>query len=426
MSVLSAFKIVVNLLHYTVTVNQLTLRGVAVRISFNRMEWAGAVGDLGALLPLAFAMIMVNGLSATGLFFSVGLFYLIGGTYYRVPIAVQPMKVVSAYAIAQSLSPTVITGSGFIIAALMLFLGLSGLVKKAARLIPLPVIRGVQVSTGILLLLKGLYLAAGTSSLQAAQGKVEPFLAFQSIGPLPLSAFFGIIFGFITFKLINNKRLPAGLVVVGCGAVLGGSLGAWQGLADLSFGFHIPQFLPFGFPTADDFSFALLALVLPQIPMTLGNAVIANRDLSYEYFGDEGRRVTDRALCISMGIANAFAAFVGGMPLCHGAGGLAAHYRFGARTCGSNLIIGGLFVLLAVGFGAGSVKVLQLIPMGVLGVLLVFAGVQLILAMRDMTARSARTVIAVMLGITLASNLAWAFGAGILLSVIFSRFKVSQ
>lgn len=390
------------------------------------MEWAGAVGDLGALLPLAFAMIMVNGLSATGLFFSVGLFYIIGGTYYRVPIAVQPMKVVSAYAIAQSLSPAVITGAGYIIAVFMFFLGASGLVKKAAQLIPLPVIRGVQVSTGMLLVLKGVYLVAGISALQTAQGKVEPFLSFQSLGPIPLSVLFGVIFGIVTLKFINNKRLPAGLVVVGSGAVLGGLLGAWQGLADISFGFHLPQFMPFGFPTADDFSFALLALVLPQIPMTLGNAVIANRDLSYEYFGTESRRVTDRALCISMGIANGFAALLGGMPLCHGAGGLAAHYRFGARTCGANLIIGGSFLLLAIGFGAGSVKVLQLIPMGVLGVLLIFAGAQLVLAMRDMTARTAQAVIVFMLVITFVSNLAWAFGAGILLSIIFSRIKVSQ
>ena len=395
-----------------------------MRIRFNRMEWAGSVGDLGAMLPLAFAMIMVNGLSATGLFLTVGMFYLIGGMYYRVPIAVQPMKVISAYAIAQSLSPAVISASGMIIAVFLFFLGASGLVNKASRLIPLPVIRGVQVSTGILLLLKGVYLAAGTSSLQETLGKVEPFLSYQALGPIPLSVVFGIVFGIVTLKLINNKRVPAGLVVVGFGALLGGLLGAWRGLADLSLGFHLPQLLPFGFPSGEEFSFALLALVLPQIPMTLGNAVIANRDLSYEYFGDEGRRVTDRALCISMGLANGFAALVGGMPVCHGAGGLAAHYRFGARTCGSNLIIGVLFVLLAIGFGSQSLKVLQLIPMGVLGVLLVFAGLQLILAVRDMTARSAQVVIVLMLAITLASNLAWAFGAGILLSLSLIKFKV--
>lgn len=395
-----------------------------MRISFNRMEWAGSVGDLGALLPLAFAMIMMNGLSATGLFLTVGLFYLLGGLYYRVPIAVQPMKVVAAYAIAQGLTPGVITASGMMISVLLLFLGLSGVVKKASKAIALPVIRGVQMSTGVLLLIKGAALVAGSSSFQAVRGSAEPFLSFHNLGPVPLSAVIGVFFAAITIMLYNNKRYPAGLVVVGCGAVLGLLLGAWKGIAGLSPGVNLPELLPFGFPSGVDFSFALLAVVLPQIPMTLGNAVIANKDLSFEYFGDESRRVTDRALCVSMGLANAFSAFVGGMPVCHGAGGLAAHYRFGARTNGANLIIGSLFVLLALAFGSDSIKVLQLIPMGVLGVLLFFSGAQLAMTVKDMRSRSALFIIIVMLGITLAFNLAWAFGAGILLSVVFKRFEV--
>jgi len=394
-----------------------------VRISFNRMEWAGSVGDLGALLPLAFAMIMINGLSATGLFLTVGLFYVIGGMYYRVPIAVQPMKVVAAYAIAQSLSPGVITASGMIISVLLLLLGITGAVNQAARVIPLPVIRGVQLSTGVLLLIKGVSLVIGTSGFQTLRGAVEPFLALQSIGGISLSLIIGVFFGIITLFLINSKRFPAGLVVVGSGAVLGMSLGAWRGLAQLSPGVHFPQFLPFGFPSGEEFSFALLVLVLPQVPMTLGNAVIANRNLSFEYFGKEGRRVTDRALCISMGLANAFSAFVGGMPVCHGAGGLAAHYRFGARTNGANLIIGGLFVILAVVLGTGSITVLQLIPMGVLGVLLMFSGSQLALTVRDMRSVANGSVVLVMLVITLLTNLAWAFGAGIILSLLLRKFN---
>lgn len=394
-----------------------------MRISFNRMEWAGSVGDLGALLPLAFAMIMINGLSATGLFLTVGLFYVIGGMYYRVPIAVQPMKVVAAYAIAQALSPGVITAAGMTISVLLLFLGITGAVNQAARLIPLPVIRGVQLSTGVLLLLKGVYLVLGNSGFQTLRNAVEPFLAFQNIGPLPLSLVIGVVFGVITLFLINSRRFPAGLVVVGSGAVLGIFLGAWKGFADLSLGLHLPELLPFGFPSGEEFSFAMLALVLPQIPMTLGNAVIANRNLSFEYFGNEGRRVTDRALCVSMGLANAFSAFVGGMPVCHGAGGLAAHYRFGARTNGANLIIGGLFITLAVAFGTDSIKVLQLIPMGVLGVLLMFSGSQLALTVRDMRSVANLSVVTVMLGITLLTNLAWAFGAGIILSLLLRKLN---
>ncbi len=396
-----------------------------LRMRFNRMEWAGSVGDLGTLLPLAFAMIMINGLSATGLFLSIGLLYLLGGLYYRVPIAVQPMKVVSAYAIAQALSPQIVTASGIWMAVFLLGLGLTGLVDFVSKIVPRPVIRGVQLTTGILLLSKGVQMVVGISGFQAMRDSVEPYLSVQSLGPIPMSLAIGAIFLIITLLLLNSKRLPAGLVAVIFGAVVGSLLGAWQELTHLSPGFHLPELLPFGIPTGGDFSFALLVLVLPQVPMTMGNAVIANRDLSHEYFGPESRKVTDRALCISMGCANIFAALVGGMPLCHGAGGLAAHYRFGARTGGSNCIIGGTFLLLALLFGTGSINVLHLLPMGVLGVLLFFSGAQLALSIRDVESRTDLFIIIVMLGIALPTNLAWAFGVGIALHHLLDRGNIA-
>jgi len=396
-----------------------------MRMSFNRMEWAGSVGDLGTLLPLAFAMIMINGLSATGLFLSIGLLYVLGGLYFRVPIAVQPMKVISAYAIAQALSPSVITASGMLMAAFLLVLGITGLVDYVAKIVPKSVIRGVQLTTGVLLLSKGVQMVVGVSGFQAMRQGVEPFLAVQSVGPVPMSLAIGAVFLLITLALLGSKRFPAGLVVVILGAVVGTGFGAWRELHGVVAGFYMPQFMPFGMPTGIDFSFALLVLVLPQVPMTMGNAVIANRDLSFEYFGKEGRRVTDRALCISMGLANAFSAVVGGMPICHGAGGLAAHYRFGARTCGSNIIIGGVFVLLALLLGPASVNALHLLPMGVLGVLLFFSGTQLALTIMDVDSRTDLFIIVVMLGIALPTNLAWAFGVGIVLHHIFRIGKIS-
>jgi MFS superfamily sulfate permease-like transporter len=389
------------------------------------MEWAGSVGDLGTLLPLAFAMIMINGLSPTGLFLTVGLMYILGGFYYRVPIAVQPMKVVAAYGIGMALEPSVISASGMLLAAMLLFLGATKLVGVVAKVVPKAVIRGVQMTTGVLLLSKGVQMIVGTSSFQQLRGGVEPFLSVQSVGPVPMSLIIGVVFIGVTFFLLNSKRFPAGLVVVVFGSLVGMTFGAWRELTSLPFGFHLPEILPFGFPTGLDFSYALLALVLPQIPMTMGNAVVANRDLSFEYFGGESRRVTDRALCISMGIANVFSALVGGMPVCHGAGGLAAHYRFGARTNGSNLIIGGAFVLLALGLGVGAVNVLYLLPMGVLGVLLFFSGAQLAMTIMDVESRMDLFVIVVMLGITMTTNLAWAFGAGIILYYAFRKGGVT-
>ncbi|MEZ7197977.1 putative sulfate/molybdate transporter [Pseudodesulfovibrio karagichevae] len=396
-----------------------------MRLSFNRMEWAGSMGDLGTLLPLAFGMIMINGLSATGLFLTVGLMYLVAGVYYRVPIAVQPMKVVSAYAIGLALSPQMITASGILLAVVLLFLGTTGLVDRVARLVPKPVIRGVQLSTGILLLSKGVFLIVGKNPLQLMDGVPEPFLMVQSIGPVSMSIISGVLFGLIALLLLRSRRFPAGLVVVASGAVFGTLFGAWRELVGIHVGLHLPEILPFGIPTLPDFSFALLALVAPQIPMTMGNAVIASRDLSFEYFGNESRRVTDRALCVSMGLANVFAALVGGMPVCHGAGGLAAHYTFGARTAGSNVIIGVLFVALAVLLGSQAINVLHLLPMGVLGMLLFFAGAQLALTIQDVQTRSGLFIMMVMLGITMASNLAWAFGVGICMTWIIEKGRIS-
>ncbi len=263
---------------------------------FDRMELAGSLGDLGTLLPLAMGMIMVNGLDATGLFACVGLLYIVGGLYYRVPIAVQPMKVISAYAIVTAATQPQITAAGWLMAAALLFLGFTGLVDTVSRLIPKPVVRGVQLSTGILLMAKGAGFVAGTSAFQQSQGMAEPFLAFQHLGPVPVGIVLGVILGAAALLLLDNRRFPAGLVVVGAGALSGLLLGAAKGLGQLSPGLHLPPILPFGFPGGVDFTFALFALVLPQLPMTIGNAVVANRDLSFEYFGDEGRRVTDRAV----------------------------------------------------------------------------------------------------------------------------------
>ena len=400
-------------------------QGEHMKIRFDRMEWAGSMGDLGTLLPLAFGMIMINGRSATGLFLTVGLMYVLAGYYYRVPVAVQPMKVVAAYGIAMALSPGVITASGMLLAAVLLILGATGLVDIVARVVPRQVIRGVQLATGVLLLSKGASLVAGTNSFQTMRGAVEPFLAVQALGPVPMSVVMGVLFGVITLFLLRNHRFPAGLVVVGLGALFGLGLGAWRELTAIQPGLHLPEILPFGLPSGMDFSYALVALVAPQIPMTMGNAVIANRDLSFEYFGTESRRVTNRALCLSMGLANVFASLVGGMPVCHGAGGLAAHYAFGARTSGSNLIIGGLFVGLAVFLGSGSVNVLHLLPMGVLGVLLFFAGTQLALTIQDVSSRSDLFIVIVMLGITLTANLAWAFGAGIGLAYLLKKGSIN-
>jgi len=214
-------------------------------------------------------------------------------------------------------------------------------------------------------------------------------------------------------------------VVVLGGVALGLALGTHEGLAKLNPGIYLPKLLPFGMPVQADFTFALFALALPQLPMTIGNAVIANADLSHEYFGDDSKKVTYRSLTISMALANLLSFLLGGMPLCHGAGGLAAHYRFGARTAGSNLMIGALFMALALFLGAQAISIVYLVPMAVLGVLLVFAGSQLALTVIDMKERKDLFVVLIMLGITLASNLAVGFIVGIAVAYALKSDKLN-
>ncbi|MBU1249226.1 MAG: putative sulfate/molybdate transporter [Proteobacteria bacterium] len=390
------------------------------RMKFDRMELAGSLGDLGTLIPLAVGMVMINGLSPTGLFLSVGLLYLLGGFYYGVPIAVQPMKVVAAYAVALALPAIQVTGSGLLLGVVLLILGLTGVVNRLSGLVPLAVVRGVQLSTGLLLLIRGVEFVAGTSGLQLAQGASEPWLILSSLPlfglSIPMSLLFGAVFLAVTLWLLDNRRFPAGLVVVLGGLLAGALLTTGEGFETLFLGLHLPLILPFGLPTGADLGFVCIALVLPQLPMTLGNAVIANRDLSNQYFPLGKQRVTDRALCVSMGLANCFSFLVGGMPLCHGAGGLAAHYRFGARTAGSNVFIGTAFLLLALLLGEGGLVAVRLLPLGVLGVLLIFAGAQLALTIIDLKDRPGLFVAVVMAAIALASNLAWGFGVGLVLA----------
>ena len=123
-------------------------------------------------------------------------------------------------------------------------------------------------------------------------------------------------------------------------------------------------------------------------------------------------------MTLSQGLANAAAFFFGGMPMCHGAGGLAAHYRFGARTAGSNITIGAIFVVLALLFGEAIVPVLRLMPLAILGVLLTFAGIQLALMIQDLTDRKDFFVVLLMLGLTLVFNLAVAFLTGIVVAYV--------
>ncbi|MFP4610914.1 MAG: putative sulfate/molybdate transporter [Thiohalophilus sp.] len=395
------------------------------RMKFDRMELAGSLGDLGTLLPIAVAMVVINGLDPLGLFLSIGVFYVAAGLYFGITVPVQPMKVIGAYAIATGMSAEQILASSFLMGVLLLIIGVTGAIDLIRKITQKAVIRGVQLATGALLIASGIKFIIGTSRLQMLQQAAEPYLTVQAIGPVPVGLVLGGIGGLFTLLLLDNRKIPAGLVIVLGGFVLGLTFGAPIEAGSIGLALALPEVLPFGFPTSADFSFALFALVLPQLPMTLGNAILAYTDLSREYFGKLSARLTNRSACVSMALANFFSFLLGGMPLCHGAGGLAAHYRFGARTAGSNLMIGLIFAALALLFGHHIVNILNLLPMSILGVLLVFAGSQLTLSIIDLDSRKDYFVATLILGVTLASNLAAGFIVGIVIAQLLRWKRLS-
>ncbi len=395
------------------------------RYRFDRMEIAGSLGDLGTLLPIAIGMILINGLSPTGMFFSIGIFYILSGMYYGITVPVQPMKVIGAYAIATAMTPSQVLASAALMGLFLLIIGGTNAITLIGKYTPKPVVRGVQVSTGTLLMAQGVKFMIGSSKFQMIRQMAEPYLTIQHIGPVAVGIVIGIVGGILTLLLLENRKFPAGLVVILGGIFLGLILGTREGFDKLNIGIYFPTLLPFGLPSGADFTFAFFALALPQLPMTLGNAVIANADLSHEYFGKDSQKVTYRSLTLSMALVNLLSFVVGGMPLCHGAGGLAAHYRFGARTAGSNLMIGILFLALAVFLGIHALSIVYLLPMAILGVLLIFAGGQLALTVIDMKKRKDLFVSLLMLGITLASNLAAGFLVGIVVAYVLKSERLN-
>jgi SulP family sulfate permease len=180
-------------------------------------------------------------------------------------------------------------------------------------------------------------------------------------------------------------------------------------------------------PGLHDYATAVVLLVLPQIPLTIGNAIIGTTDTAKTLFGEgeRTRRATNRRLSADMGLANIVTGLLAAMPMCHGAGGLAAHYRFGARTGGANIMIGAILVVIAVAFGVVGVTLLSSIPYAVLGVLLLFAGLELALLVRDVDQKRDLFVVFLIAGIGLATtNMAIAFGCGIVADRLIRWAKI--
>jgi hypothetical protein len=358
-------------------------------------ELAGGLGDSGLFVPIAVAMITLNGLNATAVFVVTGLVYAGTALYFRVPVPVQPLKAFAAAAIALHLSAETLAAGALLMAAAMAVLAAGGLADWLARRFPLVLVRGIQASVALLLAKAAVELAEKGN--------------WPGLPPLSPTLGVGMAAGACALLLACRRlSLPGSLLVLGGGAAVGLAVG---GPPELSAG---PQPIAFSVPGADAFAAALTSLVIAQLPFTFGNSVVATADAERSYFGGRARRVRPTRLAASIGIANAVAGLSGAMPLCHGAGGVTAHYKLGARTAFSTLAVGLLFVALGLGLGTSLPALLQVLAPGALAGMLVFVAIQHGVLAGQLERLDDR-LIAAGVGLTtlLAGNLAIGFAVGV-------------
>jgi len=316
------------------------------RYSYFLSELAGSAGNFGTVLPLLFAVSVSCGMNISLMLLWAAAWYIITGLYYRIPIPVEPLKAVGAIAIAESVTPHLIAASGIVMGIICLCIGFFGWMDRVRQIIPEPVIRGVQLGLALIFI------------KSAIPGFILPDIPFALISV-------GIVAGFlISTRFVKIPDLSA-LTIIISGFIV----------AFLSAGF--PTFISIPvpnlqIPSPEDFFNATIHFVPPQLPLTLTNAILATSLLAHDLFK---REMNPDKICKTVGMMSLSASLFGGFPMCHGAGGLAAHYRFGARG-GLSLILGGILLFL-IGILCADPEITDALPVGMFGVLLIVVAVEL-------------------------------------------------
>ncbi len=371
------------------------------RLRFDRNELAGSFGDIGTDLPLIIGILLATGADSASVFVMFGLMQILTGLVYGVPMPMQPLKAMAVLVITQKLSAGVLNGAGLAIGVIMLALSASGALTWLAARIPRCVVRGIQFGLGLSLCT----------------------LALKNY--LPADGRNGYLLAAVAFVLVlvlrQSRRFPAALFVIALGVVY--ALAFKLDLARVAdgIGFALPKV---HVPTWEQITTGLVVLALPQLPLSLANSVIATHQTLRDLFPE--RAVGVRRIGLTYGTVNVVSAFLGGLPVCHGCGGLAGHYAFGARTGGSVIIYGSLYVVIGLFFSAVSRQVVEVFPQPVLAVILAFEGLTLLLFIRD-AATSARELFIALLVALCAAFLPQGYLIGLALGLVLAyREKLTK
>ncbi len=366
---------------------------------FNLRELAGSMGDFGTLFPLALGLIAVNRMDPTGLFVMMGLTNIALGLIYRLPMPVEPKKVISVAAIGQVWPASMVVASGLGMGVIWLALSATGLMRKLVRVTPESLIRGIQLALGLTLGWQALRMMAP-----------EP-----ARGLLALDPWLGLLAIAIILLLRKNRFAPAALVIMGLGVALMAVRG--ELLPHLRFDIGLPRF---AVPDLEDVWRALVLAGFAQIPLTLTNATMATATMIRDLFPDKA--VSETRLLVNQGLINIGSSLFGGMPMCHGSQGLAGQYYFGARTGGANILEGLIEIGLGVLLGSSLRGILSAFPMALIGGMMLMVGVQLLrplLALRRWAL--ALALLTGLLGV--ATNMAVGYAVGLAAAALLRQLE---
>ena len=358
---------------------------------FTLAEFAGSFGDFGTIIPLILAVALASDVNPRYILLFFGIWFLATGLYYRLPIPIEPMKAIAVMVISGTIGSGEIAAAGIVLGLLFLLLGYGPFFSVIQRYVPQSVVRGIQLGLGLLL-------------LKASAGFIlkDPFFFFAGIV---------IIAGFFIVSRFRAVPDLSSLVVIGMGIAGGIFL---SGIPPVSV-LPLPQLVV---PLPSDFMAALYDLVLPQSILTITNAILATSLLAKDLFG---REVPPKRLSATIGLMNIVSVPFGGFPMCHGAGGLAGQYRYGARTGGSNTFAGCIFLVLALFFS--SPEVLSVIAVGALGALLLFVAIEL----GKHSLKTDSLPVTIVIGIlALLVSMTVAFVAGLILAYAVLRWRARK
>ncbi|XP_057479051.1 molybdate transporter 1 [Actinidia eriantha] len=416
-----------------------------------RSKWAelnGAMGDLGTYIPIVLALTLAKDLNLGTTLIFTGIYNIVTGAIYGVPMPVQPMKSIAAVAISTpDFGIQEAMAAGIWTAAILFVLGVTGLMQLVYKLIPLSVVRGIQLAQG---------LSFAMTSIKYIR-KVQDFSKSKASGERHWLGLDGLVLALFCACFIiivngagdeneergndcdlgdNNQErvgkmkkmrkfvasLPSAFIIFLLGIILSIARGP-KVVKGFKFGPSSIELLKI---SKHSWKEGFIKGTIPQLPLSILNSVVAVCKLSSDLFPGRGD-FSATSVSVTVGLMNLVGCWFGAMPCCHGAGGLAGQYKFGGRSGGCVALLGAAKLGLGLVLGSSLVKVLDQFPVGVLGVLLLFAGIELAMCSRDMNSKEESFVMLLCTAVSLVgSSAALGFLCGILAHFLLRLRKLGQ